>query len=156
MLTIIGNYIMFQNNKGVIMKNKFLNSFIIILTLVITIFNLFGMIIRGFFYNINDLPEGEFLFSALSNDTLKTVKIYKVDVPKIGKGIRGEVVFNENGEDIKKNIYWQTNKETAIVSWVNNEVVSINNINININESPFDSRKQIIIPEVAIKNKGLS
>ena len=138
------------------MKNKFLNSFIIILTLVITIFNLFGMIIRGFFYNINDLPEGEFLFSALSNDTLKTVKIYKVDVPKIGKGIRGEVVFNENGEDIKKNIFCQTNRETAIVTWVNNEDVSKNNINININESPFDSRKQIIIPEVAIKNKGLS
>lgn len=137
------------------MKSKKINKIIVILCLIITILNLFGTTIHSFFYSMDDLPKGDFLFSAMSNDTKKTLKIYRVEVINLGTGIRGELITNEDGKEIKRNIYWQINKENAIVSWVNSETVMINGEKININEEGYDCRSKITIPETPAKNKGL-
>lgn len=137
------------------MKNKILNLVIIILALVVTLSNLTGNILHSLIYNIEDLPEGEFMFSSMSQDTSKTLKIYKVNVPSYGMGIRGELTIIENGEETTKNIYWQTYIDNATVSWIDNVTLQINGEIINTNGDVFDCRTKIQIPEATAKNKGL-
>ncbi|MBQ0110730.1 MAG: hypothetical protein KBS41_02235 [Oscillospiraceae bacterium] len=135
------------------MKNKVLNYAVIILCLVITIVNLAFNIYNSFFYNLDDLPQGKFLFPSFSPD-LKTLNIYKVDCPTLGKAVRGELSYEENGKKVTKNIYWEIGTDTAIVSWVDNDTVLINGNNVKI-DSGFDSRRKITIPNAPAINKGI-
>ena len=137
------------------MKNKVINTIVIILTLCITLFNFTGNIIHSLNYDINRLPVGEFMFSTMSKDTTKTVKIYKVTVPQLGTGIRGELIYKKDGQEVETNIYWQTNEDNATVSWIDNTTVQINDIIIDVQGSPYDCRSKIDIPDVTAKSKGL-
>ena len=137
------------------MKNKTLNSIVVVIALIVSLLNLFGNIKHSFYFDINDLPTGEFLFSSMSQDTNKTIKIYKVAVLEYGVGIRAELVETKDNEEIVKNIYWQTNQDNVTISWINDRTVQINNEIIDLYSTPFDCRRKIEIPEVTAKFKGL-
>ena len=91
----------------------------------------------------------------MSPDTSKTIKIYKVEVLEYGVGIRGELIEIVNDKEVVKNVYWQTFNSNATVSWINENVVQINNEIIDLNGTPFDCRRKIEIPEASAKFKGL-
>ncbi len=129
------------------MKNKTLNCIIVILTFVVTITNSLCMIYNSYFSKLDRLPKGEFMFSSMSNDLSKTLKVYKVDINTLGTGIRAEVVQYKNKKSTTKNIYWQLNKDTAIVSWTDDNHVQINDEIVDINGEGFDSRKKIVLPK---------
>ena len=89
----------------------------------------------------------------MSPDGNSTLKIYRVSINNIGTAIRGEVITkNENDETITKNVYWQTHEKSAIASWEDGNNLTINDKRININGKPYDSRKEIELPEATPKN----
>lgn len=136
------------------MKNKVTNIVIIALCLIITLVNLGFNIYNSLFYNLDNLPVGEFSFSSFSQD-FKTLKIYTVNCPTLGKAVRGELCYEDkDGKNITKNIYWETGTDTAIVAWIDQNTVSINYNNVDINYG-YDSRRHITIPNTPAINKGI-
>ena len=123
------------------MKIKKIAACLISLLLIVSAFNLVFILRDTFFDNIEFLPEGEFLYSSLSPDGENTVSVYKVKIPG-GSAIRGtSVKLDENGVKTERNIFWQLGSDSAIVGWVSDNAVSINDQIINIeNGMVYDSR----------------
>ena len=124
---------------------------IYVLTIIVTIFNLVGFIKDSAFYSTNSLPQGEFMYSSMSPDGNKTVRIFKVE-NSIGKAIRGElVIINEDGTDKVRNIYWCVGEENAMTGWQSGDIVTINDINIDTNDEDyaFDSRRELEYEDIA-------
>ena len=114
---------------------------LVVITFIITAVNLGFLFVDTFFYDTQDLPEGEFLYSSLSPSGEKTLKIYRVK-SKLGTAVRGELVtLQENGEMEADNIFWCTDIDNAVTGWIDDSTVKINNIEINTAKSEiFDSR----------------
>jgi len=136
------------------MKNKTFRLLITILTAAVVLFNTTYFIIDSFFYNINSLPTGEFLFSSMSPTGEYTLKMYSVYGGKtLGNAIRGEVVFIETGKI--KNVYWQADEKTAMVSWFSDAIVTINNNNVDIaNNNNYDWRDNFGPSELPINKNS--
>lgn len=123
------------------MKNKIVLYCITVLTIIVVLFNITFFIVDSFFYNINTLPKGEFLFSSMSPTGEYTLKMYSVYAGEtLGNAIRGEVIYIDTGEI--KNIYWQANEKTAMVSWLSDTIVNINNNNVDVLGNAYDWRDQ--------------
>ncbi len=137
------------------MKNKVLNSIIVVLTLVVTITNLVFTIINNFDADIEELPEGELIQSVSSKDETRTVNIYKVEIPSLGTGIRGELVSTASGTTIKRNIYWEVNQSSVTVIWIDDKNIKIGEQTLNVLYDTYDCRKEIDIPDVPATTKGL-
>lgn len=120
---------------------KKIGVILVALAFLVTIVNMAFLFKDAFFYTMEDLPEGEFLYSSLSPSGEKTIKIYRVD-SVFGKGVRGELVtLHSDGEIDVKNIFWHTDVENAVTGWVDDSTVKINNVEINTSKSEvFDSR----------------
>ena len=124
------------------MQHKRLKRVTAALTLVVMLFHLVCFCIDSFFYNINDVPQGQFLFSSMSPTGQYTLKLYLVDGGKhLGKGIRGELVDIADGT--AKNVYWVVGEETAIVGWAAETVVSINGHTVDVSKYVFDWRREL-------------
>lgn len=123
------------------MKIKKITACLISLVLIVSVVNL-GFILKDtFFDNIETLPEGEFLYSSLSPDGENTVSVYKVKMPG-GFAIRGAAVsLDSNGKKQERNIFWQLGSDSAIVGWISNNTVSINDHIVNVSSGMvYDSR----------------
>ncbi len=114
---------------------------LIILTFIVTAVNLGFSFCDTFFYDIEDLPEGEFLYSSLSPSGEKTLKIYRVK-SNLGTAVRGELVtLKENGDMEESNVFWCTDIDNAVTGWIDDSTVKINNTEINTEKGEFfDSR----------------
>lgn len=114
---------------------------LVIITFIITAVNLVFSFGDTFFYDTEDLPEGEFLYSSLSPSGEKTLKVYRVK-SNLGTAVRGELVtLKENGEMEESNIFWCTGIDNAVTGWINDSVVKINNTEIDTAKNEiFDSR----------------
>lgn len=123
------------------MKIKKITACLIGLLLLVSAFNLVFTIKDTFFDNIESLPQGEFLYSSLSPDGENTVSLYKVKMPG-GFAIRGAAVhLDENGVKTERNIFWQLGSDSAIVGWVSDNTVSINDQIVNVESNVvYDSR----------------
>ncbi len=115
-----------------------------VVALLITVCNLGFFIKDQMFFDMNNLPKGEFVHSSLSPDTNRTAMTYRVDTPK-GSAIRVEIVeVNENIEKIlTKNIYWDVNKKIVTVGWVDNNIITIDGkpLDISIGDT-YDCRRK--------------
>ncbi len=114
---------------------------LVVITFIITAVNLGFSFGDTFFYDTQDLPEGEFLYSSLSPSGEKTLKVYRVK-SNLGTAVRGELVtLKENGEMEESNIFWCTGIDNAVTGWISDSVVKINNTEINTAKNEFfDSR----------------
>lgn len=124
------------------MKDRRIRSITAALALVVMLFNLVFFCIDSFFYNINNLPEGKFLFSSMSPGGQYTLKLYLVDGGQtLGKGIRGELVDIETKKS--KNVYWVAGEEHAMVGWASDEVVSVNGHTVDVSKYVYDWRREL-------------
>lgn len=115
---------------------------ILIIFLSITI--LIGVIIYGIYWAFYDIqrivgqkyiteltsPNGEYTVTAYLNDGGATT----------GYAVLGELKNNNSGKT--KNIYWKYNCENAEISWINNETIKINGIQLNIKNEIYDFRRE--------------
>lgn len=136
------------------MKCKLAEPIFVFALVAVMLFNMIGLAVDSFGYSIEDLPEGKFMFSAMSPDSKNTLRIYKVEIQNVGSAIRGEVVsFEENGDMTSKNIYWETGVDTAMAGWLDEDTVTINDHEVNLTGDPYDSRSQIELPEASAKKR---
>lgn len=54
--------------------------------------------------------------------------------------VLGKLKNNNNGKT--KNIYWQYNCEKAEISWINDETVKINGIQLEVKNEIYDFRRE--------------
>lgn len=125
------------------MKIKRITACLLTALVIVSAFNICWIIRDSFFDNIEVLPKGEFLYSSLSPDGETTVSLYKVNMAD-STAIRGAVAtLLEDGSKEERNIFWQLGTDNAIVGWVSNNTVSINEQLINISTGQvYDSRKE--------------
>lgn len=115
---------------------------LVIALLVVTTIAGLGFFIRdSFFYNLEDIPEGKFLYSSMSPDPYQTftVQFYVIseeDGP--ADGVRAVCINNVTREE--RTIYWQTGVTNAMVTWDSNFVININGISIDVTKEEYDWR----------------
>ncbi|MBW3112585.1 DUF5412 domain-containing protein [Bacillus sp. MCCB 382] len=94
------------------------------------------------FYDMNRLPEGEFLTEESSPDGKYTLRAYVTNGgATTSYAVRGELVYNEK-EYETKNIYWNYREETAEISWTDKDTVVINGVSLEVPGESFDFRHQ--------------
>lgn len=137
------------------MKYKILEPVLVFVLILVTLFNMVGLAVEAFGYDTTELPKGEFLYSVMSPDSKHTLRLYLVEIENVNTAIRGEVVsVKEDGTMESRNVYWEVGTKNAIAGWLNEETVSINNREVKLSGEPFDSRKQIELPEASAKNRA--
>jgi hypothetical protein len=94
------------------------------------------------FYDMDRLPEGEFLTEESSPDGKYTVRAYVTNGgATVSYAVRGELVYNDK-ENKTKNIYWNYRDETAEISWTDHDTVVINGVSLDVPGDEFDFRHQ--------------
>ena len=89
---------------------------------------------------ITGLPAGDFLAAYESSSGEYTINIYLCDGgATTDYSIRGELLINATG--FRKNVYWNYHEYDAVVKWVDNETVTINNHTLNIHNEVYDFRR---------------
>lgn len=139
------------------MKFKYKEAVFAFLLVFVMLFNAIGMAVDAFSYDMEDLPEGKRLYYELCPNDSKSFSLYLVELEGINTALRGEVsYFDEDGKMQTRNIYWQVGKKTAIAGWKDEDTVTVDNKDININGEPYDSRTQIELPEYSAKNRTMN
>ena len=114
-----------------------------ILCAVVVLINSFFFIKDEFFYDIENLPEGKFVFSSLSPLGDKTALLYCVETPQ-GQAVRVELVEFNTDMTVKreKNIYWEIGKNSVTIYWENDKQIVIDGVVLNISKNEvFDGRR---------------
>lgn len=122
-------------------KNKLFLA-IYILCVIVVLFNSFFFIKDEFFYDMNCLPQGKFVFSSLSPNGDRSVLLYSVESPK-GNAVRVELVNFDTDMSVKeqKNIYWETGKSSLTIGWEDNNRVIIDTVLLDISKNEvYDCR----------------
>lgn len=103
---------------------------------------LVGFGIYFLFFDMNRLPQGEYLTEETSPDKSYTVRAYLSNGgATTAYAVRVELVFN-NQKDKSKNIYWNYREETAAIKWLDNDTVIINGHTLDVPNEKFDFRNQ--------------
>lgn len=94
------------------------------------------------FFDMDRLPEGEYLTEETSPDGSYTVKAYLANGgATTAYSIRGELVQNKkNGRT--KTIYWNDGEETAVLEWTAKDTVVINGHALKVPDEKFDFRNR--------------
>ncbi|MBQ7045074.1 MAG: hypothetical protein IJN65_01115 [Clostridia bacterium] len=132
--------------------NKVFKTIFISLLVIVSLANCIGYVFDSFFYGMDDLPTGEYLFSSTSPDGSYTLKTYKVE-NCLGTAIRGELTANsKTGQP--KNIYWSTDFSSAYVVWNNASLITINGVMLDLSEDHiYDSRDESDVEYSLVKTK---
>ncbi len=131
------------------MKVKYAEFIFTVLLCFVLIFNMVFIAIDGLGGSLDNLPEGELVFSAQSEKKDKTLNIYTTSLSGVGNAVRGEVLWSDG---TTKNIYWCINETECVATWQDENTVLINGNYIALDGEPFDSRKRIELPEASYKN----
>ena len=124
---------MFLVNGGK-MKLNIIKFIIVILVLFLSIYFFYQK-----FYNMNNLPEGEFIESLKSPNEKYLLNAYRYSGgAPVDWTLRVEVENIETGE--KKNIYWNYHEKEAEWEWIDNDNIIINNHKLNIHKDSYDFR----------------
>ena len=114
----------------------------ILLAMIAGILLILFLVLNYFFFNINRLPEGEFLTAATSPTGDYTVKTYvSRGGATVADAVRGEVIYHQK-KDKKKNIYWGYRESESEIVWITNEIVSINGMELDVRKDVYDWRKE--------------
>ncbi|MDO4742425.1 MAG: DUF5412 family protein [bacterium] len=110
-----------------------------IILAVVIVLNVGFFISDSFFYNIDTLPKGEFLFSSMSPTGQYTVRFYVVNAGKtLSSAIRGELVDVNTGD--VKNIYWEAGVNNAFAGWLSDTIISVNEHAFDVVTQVYDWR----------------
>ncbi len=139
------------------MKFKYAEPISVFLIIFVMLFNAIGMAVDAFGYDMDDLPQGKFLYSVMSPDGKNTFSLYLVEIEDVNTAIRGEIAsINDEDKIEKENIYWQVGAKTAIAGWKDENTITVNDQELKLDGEPYDSRTQIILPEHSAKNRTIN
>ena len=93
------------------------------------------------FYDIQRINGQEYITESTSPNGKYTVTAYLNDGgATTGYAVLGMLKNNNSGKT--KNIYWQYNCEKADISWINDETIKINGIQLNVKNEIYDYRRE--------------
>nr|WP_088072793.1 DUF5412 domain-containing protein [Gottfriedia luciferensis] len=133
-----------MTNKIIENKNKWQKKrqkrLKIILISSLLFVGLLGYGVYWAFFDMNRLPEGDYLTKETSPNGEYTLKTYvSSGGATTSFAIRGELVFNKRNKKTK-NIYWNYRESTADIEWIDNDTVVINGHTLNVPHDKFDFR----------------
>ncbi len=133
------------------MKTKPLFIVIYVITLIITLVNLFFTVKSSLFADIDKLPKGEILYTVSSPSGNQEINVYCVE-NSLGTAIRAEL----KTKDKVTNVFWQTGIDSVEVKWLNNDVAVINSIPLDVSHGGFyDCRNGVsLFSDGAIEGEG--
>lgn len=103
---------------------------------------LLGYVVYSNFFDMNRLPIGSLISEERSPNVIYTIKFYLVNGgATTSYGIRGELNFNTIKRNVK-NIYWNYDEDEVVISWINDNKVVINGIELNLSNEKFDFRRK--------------
>ena len=101
----------------------------------------FFIAVYYFFYDMSRLSGGTIIAEETSPDGTYTVKAYLGEHgATVANTIRGELVFNHMARK-PKNIYWNYREEEAVVFWVDEDTVVINEKELDVPGEVYDYRR---------------
>lgn len=110
-----------------------------ILIAIIIIIIALASLIYHFFYSMSSLPEGNYLFSSVSQEAGYKINVYVSETSLSQPAVRCEL---ENLETHKtRNIYWEYKKDSAEIEWLDNNEIIINGKQFNYLEEKYDWRR---------------
>lgn len=98
-----------------------------------------GIIIYNLFYNINNIPKGQFLEEFKSPNKEYSVRAYLITNSLSADSLRVELVDNNTKK--VKNVYYNYPADNVEIEWINNEIIRINEIELNVLKDSYDWRK---------------
>ncbi|WP_156423955.1 DUF5412 domain-containing protein [Planococcus kocurii] len=108
----------------------------------IVIAALFGYVVYWAFFDMQRLPEGEFLTESVSPNGAYTIRAYVTNGgATVAYAIRGELVFNEENKK-DENIYWNYREDSATIQWVDEDTVDINGHLLRVPKEKYDFRNE--------------
>lgn len=111
----------------------------------VTLLILILVIGAGLYYllfDMNRLPEGDFIKEVESTDGTYLVRAYLVNAhATVSYAVRVELIHNVRNIRVK-NIYWQYRQEHASIYWIDDDTVSINNVILNVPNEIYDWRRK--------------
>ncbi|MBE6728322.1 MAG: hypothetical protein E7562_06730 [Ruminococcaceae bacterium] len=132
------------------MKKKIL-SFVYILTAIVVAINTFFSVYDSLYFTMDDLPEGEEIYSVASPSGNQVLTVYSIN-NSLGTAVRAAV---KNGKKVR-NLYWQTGLSQVDSGWINEGTVVINDVRINVKNGSYDCRKGYsIFSEGALEGKDV-
>lgn len=112
-----------------------------IITVIIIIGLALFVSIYYFFYDMDRLSGGTIIAEETSPDGTYTVKAYLGEHgATVADTVRGELVFN-NMVRKPKNIYWNYREEEAVIYWIDEDTVVINEIELDVPGEVYDFRR---------------
>ncbi len=134
------------------MKFRALEGIFVLVVLLVTVFNMVAFAIGSFSYDVDTLPKGKFKTAIASPSGEKILRLYLVDIEDVGSGVRGTVTDKKSGTE--KTVCWKTGTKNCNAKWINENILIIDGSEINLLGDPYDSRKQIELPEGSAKNRA--
>lgn len=112
---------------------KFLLIGLLVLALV-------GLLIYWAFYSIGRLSGQELLLSSTSPEGSYTVSVYRNSGgATTGYAVLGVVRNNHTGRE--RNFYWQADRETAELEWLDEQTVKIGGVTLDVTHDTYDYRR---------------
>ncbi len=82
----------------------------------------------------------ELIINSTSPEGTYTINAYKSDGgATVSYAVLGELVFNKKNKRPKK-IYWQYRKENAVIEWIDDNTVRINDVQLHLPHETYDYR----------------
>lgn len=118
-------------------KKKKIKWLVIFSVLVILVY-----FVYWFFFSmaISRLPKGRFLYEEASPKGTYTLKVYVSEPALSADAVRVELIMN-NKKGKKKNLYWEYRESTAMITWIDDDTVKINDHELNLPNDQYDWRK---------------
>lgn len=125
-----------KDEKKRILKGTLTILFIV--GLIVAVVAVYG--IYWLFYDLDRLPQGDFLTEETSPNGTYTVKAYVTDEgATVSYAVRGELIFNEKDDKVKT-IYWSYREESVDITWKDDDTVIINGHTLDVPGDTFDFR----------------
>lgn len=112
---------------------------------VIVAVNLAFVVRDTFYYNIANLPTGTFVRSELNQELFLSqglrLEIYQIEATAHYPAAVRVELHNVNTRE-RRNVYWQTNTQSTMVVWNEENIyeVGINGVNIDLRGKGYDCR----------------
>lgn len=111
------------------------------LLIVFNILIFLGFSIHLCFFSMHNLPKGEFLYKDTSPQGTYTLKVYFCYGGSLSSdAVRVELIDN-NKKGKKKNIYWEYRASNAMITWIDDNKVKINDHELSLPNDKYDWRK---------------
>ena len=126
------------------MQRKICGITLLICTVIVA-FNLAFIVKDTFYYDLENLPQGSFVRSEINQELFLSqglrLEIYQVEATAHYPAAVRVALHNVNTRE-RRNVYWQTNTESTMIVWNEENIyeVGINGVNIDLRGKGFDCR----------------